>query len=445
MKALRGSHGTRLRGFTICELDQGRYGEIRDTFYQLLRTQLFDDIEITLTEVDLPAPSRAAAPSGAPRGPDPVYLLVQQELDASGGANVVGTVLTSGGKASIIRLSHKLDTERLQLQLAKLRDGSGGIGDVAQFGSELSKLVLHPDLLTVLARETAPIGAEGGAGWAAPLVVVHDAPMSRVPWETLHLDGGVAPALLSGLSHRYNGGVLSVAKWMEDRVQNSELNVLLVVDPTENLEGARKEGDRIKALLGERLPRARVRELRGAQARRSELLDCFGSGEYDVVHYAGHAYFDAVNRARSGILCYGNEILSGADLAALSRLPTLVVFNACESARVRRVITDQETVVQDKVEEPVRGTVGFAEAFLAGGIANYLGTYWPVGDDAASQFAETFYSALLAGQPIGDAVLVARRAVRAANTADWADYVLYGDPGFILKATSARQILTAGR
>ena len=54
-------------------------------------------------------------------------------------------------------------------------------------------------------------------------------------------------------------------------------------------------------------------------------MECFGTGEYDVVHYAGHAYFDEFDRARSGILCSGDEVLSGADLASLSRLPALVV------------------------------------------------------------------------------------------------------------------------
>lgn len=435
LKALRSYDGGRLRGFTFCETDAERYGEIRDTFYQLLRTTLFDDVEVTLTEVDLPPPPVARRSAVPPlRGPEPVYLLVQQELDASGAANVVGTVLTAGGKASIIKLAQRLDAQRLQNLLAKVRDGSAAIGDVAQFGAELSKLVLHPDLLTLLARETAPPAGASRAG--APLVVVHDASMSRVPWEVLHLDGGAAPALLGGLSHRYNGGVLSVAKWMENRTQGAELSILLVVDPTENLEGARREGDRIQKLVNERLPRARLRGMRGPEARRSELLKCFASGEYDVVHYAGHAFFDPVDRARSGILCYGNEVLSGADLAALSRLPSLVVFNACESARVRRLLTDQDAVVTDKVQEPVRGTVGFAEAFLAGGIANYIGTYWPVGDDSASKFAETFYGALLAARPVGDALLAARRAVSelAAGAADWADYVFYGNPGFVLTA-----------
>ena len=443
MKALRGIERARLRGFTICEFDQDRFREIRDTFYQLLRTPLFDDIEVTLTEVDLPPPSqlqRGGAFPGVDRGPDPVYLLVQQEQQATGGTNVVGTVLTSGGKASIITLSQPLDTQRLQKQLTKISNGSGAIGDVSQFGTELSKLVLHPDLLTVLARAIdTSVDADGGVRQPAPLVVVHDAAMSRIPWEVLHLDGGAAPALLGGLSHRYNGGVLSVAKWMENRVQDSELSVLLVVDPTENLPGADREGDRIEKLIREKLPRAHVRPLRGPQARRSELLQCFGTGDFDVVHYAGHAFFDEVDRARSGILCYDNEVLSGADLASLSRLPALVVFNGCKSARVRRVFSrEQNTVVQENIDAPVQGTVGFAEAFLAGGVVNYVGTYWPVGDDAASTFAETFYSALLAGGPMGDALLGARRAVKAlpAGAADWADYVFYGDPRFVLKATA---------
>jgi len=52
------------------------------------------------------------------------------------------------------------------------------------------------------------------------------------------------------------------------------------------------------------------------------------SGKYDVIHYAGHAYFDAHLPSRSGILCHGREVLSGAELAGLGNLPGLVFFNA---------------------------------------------------------------------------------------------------------------------
>jgi len=49
-----------------------------------------------------------------------------------------------------------------------------------------------------------------------------------------------------------------------------------------------------------------------------------------VVHYAGHAFFDREQPARSGILCHGRQVLSGLDLAGVSRLPSLIFFNACE-------------------------------------------------------------------------------------------------------------------
>ena len=40
---------------------------------------------------------------------------------------------------------------------------------------------------------------------------------------------------------------------------------------------------------------------------------------------------------------------------------------------------------------PARGcadSVGFAESLMRAGVANYVGTYWPVGDDAADEFSE---------------------------------------------------------
>jgi CHAT domain-containing protein len=76
--------------------------------------------------------------------------------------------------------------------------------------------------------------------------------------------------------------------------------------------------------------------------------------------------------------------------------------------------------------------VGLAEAFLRGGVANYVGTYWPVGDASAKDFAETFYTDLIKGQTIGNALNTARQAI-ADTSVDWADYIHYGDFNFTLK------------
>src|SRR5262249_23474993 len=131
------------------------------------------------------------------------------------------------------------------------------------------------------------------------LVVVHDAGASRIPWETLHIDD-VSPAIAAGLSHRYEAQNLAVAKWLQKRQQSDLLSVLLVVNPTEDLPGAAKEGERIKAMFGT-LPSTKLTTITGKEALRSELLRHFSSGQFDVVHYSGHAFFDETNPERSGI------------------------------------------------------------------------------------------------------------------------------------------------
>ena len=78
---------------------------------------------------------------------------------------------------------------------------------------------------------------------------------------------------------------------------------------------------------------------------------------------------------------------------------------------------------------------GIAEAFLSGGVANFLGTHWPVGDEAAAAFSRALYETLLHGDTLGAAVLAARRRVAAIPSIDWADYVHYGNAEFRLVAT----------
>jgi CHAT domain-containing protein len=80
----------------------------------------------------------------------------------------------------------------------------------------------------------------------------------------------------------------------------------------------------------------------------------------------------------------------------------LVFFNACEAGRVRRGKDRKKSELG--ITKRVERAVGLAEAFLRGGVANYVGTYWPVGDASAKRFAETFYKRLLEGQSIGQAL-----------------------------------------
>jgi CHAT domain-containing protein len=119
-------------------------------------------------------------------------------------------------------------------------------------------------------------------------------------------------------------------------------------------------------------------------------------------------------------------VLHGSDLAGIERLPALVFLNACEAARVRRGPAARAG------DEHAGDGGSIAEALLDGGVANYLGTYWPVGDSAALLFARELYAGLLGGRPLGAAVLAARRAVHAHGSGDWANYLHYGSPDLVL-------------
>jgi hypothetical protein len=420
----------RFRGITICETNEERYVAIRNELFRLSATTLFDDVEIEFQECTLPEPRGRADTRGPAPATSKVYLIVRQDRDREDMEGFVSSVLTSGSAAAIE--SGRKSVERvvpnpgvrnlLDEHLKKL----GGISDMTptelrRFGQELGEIVVADNVREVLKRYPDD-----------HLVVIHDAGASRVPWETLALGGAgeVVPAAEAGLSHRYEAANFSVAKWRRERQLSDVLDVLLIIDPTKDLAGARAEGNRIKKVFDGLRPKVRYRRMYQDEARKSEILRCFSSGDFDVVHYAGHAFFDPNVRGNSGLLCAGREVLSGAELANVGDLPTLMFFNACEAARVRKLEEDQ---TNPRSAEQVKRNLSFAEALLRGGVANFLGTYWPVGDAAAETFATNFYEALLAGQPLNDALQDGRRKVLAAGSPDWADYVFYGDPDFRVK------------
>jgi pimeloyl-ACP methyl ester carboxylesterase len=405
------------RRITLCEYDRERYRDIKQALFALSSSGLFEDVEVTLSEVTLPAPLVSAAARALPPAPQPAYLIVRQDDVSDGTVQYLSSVLTAGAKATVITDTKEVGKEKLERLLRKIESQQFSLEVLDTFGDELARMVLPERVMSVLP-----------AMRTLHLVIVHDAPSSRIPWETLRI-GDWFPAVNGGLSRRYVADNLSVAKWLEQRQKAPVLNLLLVVNPTLDLAGAEREGKRIRELFGTH-PSIKIDELYGAAATRPALLAKIKSGEYDVIHYAGHAFFNQVNPASSGILCHGKQVLSGADLASVGNLPSLVFFNACEAGRIRRGGQNKDLNVEKRLDR----TVGLAEAFLRGGVANYIGTYWPVGDEAAECFADTFYTELLNKKPIGEALLAGRDKVRNdTKSVDWADYIHYGSYDFVLK------------
>lgn len=71
---------------------------------------------------------------------------------------------------------------------------------------------------------------------------------------------------------------------------------------------------------------------------------------------------------------------------------------------------------------------------MCSGVANYVGTYWPVERQSAEAFAQTSYRELLRQRTIGAALLTGReRVCSELKSVDWADYIHYGSYDFALK------------
>ena len=419
---LRGLHdadrGHRFRGITLCETEAARFTEMKDALLRLASSRLFEGTEVVFEEIELPEPP-ARTPGQAPAGPDPIYLMVRQERPTGSLLHFRCSLLGSGLKAAVVTAVQDVPDERFKAALEAFdRSVAPGAaaGALDAAGAALGGLMVPAEIATALR-----------AMRDRHLVVVHDAASSRVPWEAVNL-GDWRPAIESGLSRRYLADNLPLATWLEQRRSEPTLQVLLLTNPTGDLEGAEAEGDRLLAQLRTK-PSIAVTEFRRDKATRPAILAALRSGGFDVVHYAGHAFFDAEVPGRSGLLCAGRQVLSGADLSGISNLPCLMFFNACEAGRVR----GSRRSPRPSASASVHQSYGVAEALMRGGIASYLSTYWPVGDAAAATFAETFYAGALAGKTIGAALLEGRQAVKASGSRDWSDYVLYGDYELVVK------------
>jgi CHAT domain-containing protein len=170
----------------------------------------------------------------------------------------------------------------------------------------------------------------------------------------------------------------------------------------------------------------------GPEATGKALNDALRSGEYDVVHYAGHAVFATDDPEMSGLLLHGEELFHAEKIQRLVEGQPLVFLNACETGRTANEVDAGQTTY---IGEPA---TGLAAAFLYGGALGCIGSLWPVYDEAASRFAIDFYHKLVDGALVGEAVRLAREAVHRdfPDQVTWAAYSLNGDPTFRLTRPS---------
>ena len=71
---------------------------------------------------------------------------------------------------------------------------------------------------------------------------------------------------------------------------------------------------------------------------------------------------------------------------------------------------------------------GLSIKFLSMGAINYVGSSWPIDDQTSSEIAIRFYSDIIAGVTVGEALLNAKRKRPPSDDSTWVSLVLFGCP-----------------
>lgn len=283
---------------------------------------------------------------------------------------------------------------------------------------KLLAAVLPPALINAFAQ-MAP-GAE--------VVLSLSAESEALPWEWLLIDG----TPLAERNAVIRAPVLA-SDWSRGRVFASEpLHALIIGDPGSGhaagqrlppelrrdahpLPGAHREAGQLAKLL-RRIPGASVRLLHGADATYENVMGEVRTGDYDIIHFAGHAWFDE----RESYLALHDGRVWVSELGSLlhRRPPALMMFNSHFTAFVplfSRIHLPGEApprTIHDYLTRALGRSRGFTHFANRVGVTEYIACMGEPDDGTAERFAIDMYTALVSERvTVAQAVLRARRAV----------------------------------
>jgi CHAT domain-containing protein/pimeloyl-ACP methyl ester carboxylesterase len=333
-----------------------------------------------------------------------------------------------GGNPAIPCIAYKLDTKRARTEVrAQHAQGTLLRELVAKASNDANT---DPDIGRTLFNLLIPVEVEPFLGGTSEMVIELEPQTAGIPWELLdtnpdaHSDDKRPWAIRSKLIRK-----LQLEEYRAQLVDASpEDNVLVIGEPKCNpklyppLPGARREAVAVARQLkaqGSGIADGKVIELVD-QNDAQTIINALFKRPYRVVHVAGHGEYGE----NGGVVLSGDNTYLGAnEVNAMRTVPELVFLNCCHLAG--RDVADTL-----KSYDRAKFAANIAEALIKVGVRCVIAAGWAVEDDAAEQFATSFYASLLGGARFIEAVGVARTAAwnvnRRGNT--WAAYQCYGDP-----------------
>jgi SIR2-like protein/CHAT domain-containing protein len=223
----------------------------------------------------------------------------------------------------------------------------------------------------------------------------------------------------------------------------------LMLNQSYALPGAELEATRIVQQIRCVSPRQKVTRLSQKEATRARFLQILNQGECDVIHFGGHAWFSSYE----SYLCFWDGVILGSEIAPLlSRCPPALLvlnthFTAFRPAGVMECdFTDliRTRGISDTLEGD--GACGFTTLAMGCGITSFVGSFGSVIDvlprgrnvkTPSVDLIVAFYTALLRGQTVAEALYTARRHTIRKDRGTPLFYTVSGYPEFRL-VTGAR-------
>jgi CHAT domain-containing protein len=200
------------------------------------------------------------------------------------------------------------------------------------------------------------------------------------------------------------------------------------------LDMAEWEAEHVAQALSSRL-RAVVTRLSRAQATGKRIVRELAEGDYDLVHFAGHAWASPAD----GYLLAWDRVVVGTEIAPLlsRRPPSLLVMSTHHTAFFpldldrSDAVTPLQLAAPERLGEPAEDR-GFTALAMRCGVTSFVGCCGSVSDAGSALVMAAFYDRLVRGDTVPQALRAARRRAFEQGDATGMMFVAIGDGGFRL-------------
>jgi hypothetical protein len=265
-----------------------------------------------------------------------------------------------------------------------------------------------------------------------------DRELADIPWElAICGDDDAAPIAVARPTVRLMSGDSLLSRGLPGIRQPAR--VLVIGDPpavtaSAQLEDAYKEAVEIDAVY-RASGLAECTLLTRREATLDAVVDTLSTTAYDVIHFAGHAWFDQ----HESFLIFEDETpLTSGELRSLlgPRPPAILVLNSHYTAFLPRGVRPSGNARPGSTADlPPTWHIGFTQMAVTVGVGAFIGCFESPQDRPAKVFGVTLHRELLRGAPIVHAVHKARVETldKEHDNVSALQYVLSGDPGYCLR------------